>query len=88
MHLNFLDHTRDIEDPRLPGMVLYPLDEVLLSVLVGLLCRTDDVDEIEDTCTELPDWLRLFAPFRRGIARRKPCDGHWRGSTHDGWRRR
>lgn len=68
MSVNFLDHIRDIEDPRVPGMVLYPLDEVLLSMLVGLLCRAEDFDEIEDICTELLDWLRLFAPFERGIA--------------------
>jgi len=68
MSMNFLDHIRDIEDPRIPGMVLYPLDEVLLTVLVGLLCRAEDVDEIEDICMELLDWLRLFLPFERGIA--------------------
>jgi predicted transposase YbfD/YdcC len=68
MKRNFLDHIRDLEDPRIPGMVLYPLDEVLLTVLVGLLCRAEDVDEIEDICAELVDWLRLFLPFERGIA--------------------
>jgi len=68
MSVSFIDHIRDIEDPRVPGMVLYPLDEVLLTVLVGLLCRAEDFDEIEDVCTELLDWLRLFGPFERGIA--------------------
>jgi predicted transposase YbfD/YdcC len=68
MRVRFVDHIRDIEDPRVPGMVLYPLDEVLLTVLVGLLCRAEDFDEIEDVCTELLDWLKLFAPFERGIA--------------------
>lgn len=68
MNVNFLDHIRDIEDPRVPGMVLYPLDEMLLTVLVGLMCRAEDFDEIEDVCTELLDWLRLFLPFEREIA--------------------
>lgn len=68
MSLNFLDHIRDIEDPRVPGMVLYPLDEMLLTVLVGLLCRAEDFDEIEDVCTEMLDWLRRFLPFERGVA--------------------
>ncbi|MFV0475860.1 MAG: ISAs1 family transposase [Pikeienuella sp.] len=68
MSMNFLDHIDDIEDPRVPGMVFYPLDEILLCVLVGLLCRGEDFDEIEDICGELLDWLRLFAPFARGIA--------------------
>jgi hypothetical protein len=30
MGASFLDHISNIEDPRIPGMVLYPLDEVLL----------------------------------------------------------
>ena len=68
MCLSFLEHISDIEDPRIPGMVLYPLDEVLLSIFAGLLCRGEDFDEIEGICTELLDWLRLFLPFERGIA--------------------
>ena len=68
MSASFLDHISNIEDPRIPGMVLYPLDEVLLTVLVGLLCRAEDFDEIEDVCAELLDWLRRFLPFERGIA--------------------
>ncbi len=68
MNVSFLEHMSDVEDPRIPGMVFYPLDEVLLSVLVGSLCRAEDFDEIEDVCTELLDWLRRFLPFERGIA--------------------
>jgi len=68
MSMGFLDEIGDIDDPRVPGMVFYPLDEILLSVLVGLLCRGEDFDEIEDICSELLDWLRLYLPFERGIA--------------------
>lgn len=68
MKVTFLDHVGEVEDPRIPGMVLYPLDEILLSVLVGLVCRGEDFDEIEDICTELLDWLKKFLPFEHGIA--------------------
>ncbi len=68
MSRNFLDHIKDVEDHRIPGMTTYPLDEVLLTVLVGLLCRGEDFDEIEAVCTELLPWLRRFLPFRTGIA--------------------
>ena len=68
MSMNFLDHIGDLEDPRIPGMVLYPLDEVLLTALAGLLCRAEDFDEIEVVCTELLDWLRGLLPFKHGIA--------------------
>jgi len=68
MSVNFLEHVGDVEDPRIPGMVLYPLNEILLSVLVGLLCRGEDFDEIEDICAELIDWLKKFLPFEHGVA--------------------
>lgn len=68
MSVTFLEHIGAIEDPRVPGMVFYPLDEILLSVLVGLLCRGEDFDEIEDICAGLLDWLRRLAPFEHGVA--------------------
>ena len=68
MSRNFLDHIKEVEDHRVPGMTTYPLDEVLLTVLVGLLCRGEDFDEIEVIGRELLPWLRWFLPFRNGIA--------------------
>lgn len=68
MNASFLDHICDLEDPRIPGMVSYPLDEVLLTALVGLICRAEDFDEIEDICAELLDWMRRFLPFEHGVA--------------------
>ena len=53
MSINFLDHIKDIEDPR--RMILYPLDKVLFTVLIGLLCRAEDFDEIDALSTELLD---------------------------------
>jgi len=49
-------------------MVLYRLDEVLLTVLVGLLCRAEDLDEIEDMGNALLDWFRRILPFENAIA--------------------
>ncbi len=68
MGMSFLDHLQAVEDHRVPGMTLYPLDEVLLTVLVGLLCRMEDFDEIAMFGEEQLDWLRRFLPFRHGIA--------------------
>jgi predicted transposase YbfD/YdcC len=67
MSLSFLDHISIIEDHRVPGMVTYPLNEVLLTTLVGLICRADDFDEIELTGLEQLDWLRQFLPFEHGV---------------------
>jgi predicted transposase YbfD/YdcC len=68
MGASILDHIGDIEDPRVPGMVVYRLDEILLTVLVGLLCRAEDFDEIEDLSVELLDWFRRILPFKNGVA--------------------
>jgi predicted transposase YbfD/YdcC len=67
MSINFLDHIRTIAEPRISGMVTYPLDEILFSTLVGLLCRAEDWDEIEFMAREQLDWLRRFLPFESGI---------------------
>ena len=68
MSASFLDHVRDIEDGRIAGMTTYPLDEVLLTVLVGLLCKMDDTDDISTFCDEQIDWLRRYLPFENGVA--------------------
>jgi predicted transposase YbfD/YdcC len=68
MSANFLEHLGEIEDPRIVGMVDYPLDEILLALLVGLLCRAEDFDEIEMMCEEHLDWLRRILPYANGIA--------------------
>ena len=55
MNLSFLDHISIIDDHRVPGMVMYPLNEVLLTTLVGLICRAEDFDEVELTGLEQLD---------------------------------
>jgi hypothetical protein len=38
------EQIQQIEDPRVPGAVVHRLDEILLTVRVGLLCRAEDFD--------------------------------------------
>ena len=68
MSKNLLEHIDQIEDPRIPGMIKYPLNEVILTVLIGTMCRGDDIDEIEFICSEDIAWLRKICPFENGIA--------------------
>lgn len=68
MTKGFLDHMRIVPDHRVPGMVTYPLDEILLTTLVGVICGGDDWEGIEEIAAGALDWLRQFLPFKDGIA--------------------
>ena len=68
MSMRFLDHIKAVEDHRIAGMTTYPLDDVLLAVLVGLLCQMEDFDEMVMFGEEQLAWLRRFLPFRNGVA--------------------
>jgi hypothetical protein len=47
MSISFLEQMKEIPDHRITGMVIYPLDEILLATLVGGLCGADDGEAIE-----------------------------------------
>ena len=44
----------------------YPLDEVLLATLVGVVCGADGWQGVEEVATGAVDWLRGFLPFASG----------------------
>jgi len=62
----FLDHFRDLRDPRQPGKVTYPLDEVLLLCLLGVLAGAECFTEIALFGTRKLALLRRFRPFKDG----------------------
>jgi predicted transposase YbfD/YdcC len=67
----FLEQFEDIEDPRYEGFVLYPLPEIFLAALVGILCGAEDWGEIVLICEEKLKVLRRFLPYENGIASAK-----------------
>lgn len=68
MALLFLAHFKSVPDHRVPGLVTYPLDELLLSTLSGLLCGAEDWEDVVTLAEAHLDWLRSYLPFRHGIA--------------------
>jgi predicted transposase YbfD/YdcC len=48
-------------------MVTYPLDEILLATLAGVVCGADDWEGVEEIATGGLNWLRGFLPFANGI---------------------
>ena len=64
---NLLDHFATLEDPRQSWKTLYPLDEILLIVLAGVMAGADDFVEISFWGRRKLDWLRRFRPFKHGV---------------------
>lgn len=62
-----LDHFSALEDPRQSWKVVYPLDEVLLVVLCGVMAGAEDFVEISRWGQRKIDFLRRFKPFARGV---------------------
>lgn len=64
--VDFLESFEELADPRQRGKVLYPLDEVLLLTLLGVLAGCESWVEIAKFGEKKLDLLRRFRPFRDG----------------------
>src|ERR1700735_3462279 len=68
----FLSYFKDLQDPRQQGKVTYPLDEVLLLCLMGVLAGAEAFTEIALFGVKKLGFLRRFRPFKHGT----PDHGH------------
>ena len=64
--IDFLESFEALDDHRQRGKVLYPLDEILLLVLLAVLAGCDCWVEIEKFGEKKIDLLRRFRPFKDG----------------------
>jgi predicted transposase YbfD/YdcC len=71
MIASFIEHFSELEDPRFSGFVTYPLPEILVAALVGVVCGGEDWEEIVLFCEEKMDVLRRFLPYEDGVASAK-----------------
>jgi hypothetical protein len=53
MGLGFLDFARKVPDHRIVGMTTYPLGEILLATLAGVVCGADDWEGVEMNRSEI-----------------------------------
>ena len=67
MGIGFLEHIKEVPDHRVAGMATYPLDEILLATLVGVLCGADDWEAVELLSREYLGWLKQFLPYKSGV---------------------
>jgi predicted transposase YbfD/YdcC len=68
----FLGHFADLADPPQQGKVTYPLDEILLLCLLGVLAGAERFTEIALFGVKKRGFLRRFRPFKDGT----PDHGH------------
>jgi predicted transposase YbfD/YdcC len=62
----FLNHFKDMPDPRQRGKVMYPLEEVLLLALLAVLAGAESFVDIARFGRMKLELLRRFRPFRDG----------------------
>lgn len=66
-HIDFISHFSSLDDPRQQGKIDYPLEEVLLLVLCGVLAGADGWVEIQKFGEKKLEFLRGMRPFENGI---------------------
>ena len=64
--VEWLEHFEQLDDPRQSGKVWYPLDEVLLVCLLGVLAGAECWVEIAEFGKAKIDFLRRFRTFEKG----------------------
>ena len=62
----FLNHFKDMPDPRQRGKIVYPLDEVLLPALLAVLAGADSFVDIARFGRMKLEFLQRFRPFLDG----------------------
>lgn len=65
--LSFLDYFKEIEDPRIDRKKLYPLEELLLVSICGLICGAEGWKDLELFGKLKINFLRKILPFKNGI---------------------
>lgn len=66
--LGWLGFFEEVAEPRQKAKVLYPLPELLVCCLVGVLCGAEGWVDVEEYGEAKLDFLRRFVPFDHGIA--------------------
>lgn len=64
---SLLDHFSALTDPRQSWKVVYPLPEILLTILCGTMAGAEDFVEIERWANQKLDFLRRILPFEHGV---------------------
>lgn len=65
--ISLLEHFKELEDPRCPSKLTYPLDEIILVAICALICGAEGWEDFSCFGKSKIDFLRKFLPFSNGI---------------------
>jgi len=65
---NFLDYFKNIKDPRIERNKLYPIEEILLITICGVICGAEGWADLVLFGEKKIDYLRTILPFKNNIA--------------------
>ena len=63
----FLDHFKNLKDPRSSRNRLYGMSEILLAALCAAICGAEGWQDVEDFGNLKIDYLRTHLPYKNGI---------------------
>lgn len=84
--VGLLDHFAGLRDPRQAGKVLFPLDEIMLLVLCGVLSGGDGFVEIARWGEMQLGFLRRFLPYKAGIPSHDALNDLFNALDHEAFR--
>lgn len=84
--VGLLDHFSGLQDPRQAGKVLFPLDEIMLVVLCGVLSGAEGFVEIARWGEMHLDFLRRFLPCKAGIPSHDALNDLFNALDHEAFR--
>lgn len=65
--IKFIEEFQAVEDPRIKGLITYPLDELLLVTLCATISDNHDWEDITEWGKHHLEWLRQYLEFKNGI---------------------
>jgi len=67
---SFLEHFKNLKDPRINRKKLYPLEEILLVALCAVICGAEGWTDFKVFGNEKLEFLKTYLPFNNGIPSR------------------
>jgi predicted transposase YbfD/YdcC len=72
--IGFLDYFSNLEDPRINRKKLYPIEEILLITLAGVICGCEGWTDLEEFGKTKLEFFRKYLQFENGV----PSDDTYR----------